>query len=190
MRGVTTGPRGVSAGAEVLAALVPERPPRAGTNRVVVVDGFSGSGKTTLAGRLAAALGAPLVHGEDVVPGWEGFAEGVRHVSEALLEPVARGQPGRLRRWDWQSGRPGAEVLVAPAPVLVVEGCGLLAMPARHLVSTGVWLDVPAAERARRLDGRDDRELYLPHRARWAEQEEALARLGGPAAADMVLSAG
>jgi energy-coupling factor transport system permease protein len=106
-----------------LVSLARARPARAGATRVVVVDGFSGSGKTTLARRLAATLDAPLVHGEDVVPGWDGLAEGVRHVSEALLEPLARGEPGRLRRWDWHAGRPGPDVVVPPAPVLVVEGC-------------------------------------------------------------------
>lgn len=41
---------------------------------ILLIDGHSGSGKTTFAARVHGALGWPVIHLEDVYPGWDGLA--------------------------------------------------------------------------------------------------------------------
>lgn len=138
---------------------------------VVAVDGRSGSGKTLLGTAVAAALGCPVVHLDDVYPGWDGLAEGVALVTADLLEPVSRGRPGSYRRWDWMRSRPGRVVPVPRTPVLVLEGCGALVQPAAAHATVRVWVEAPEDERKRRALARDG-ETYAPHWDRWAAQED------------------
>ena len=179
-------------GPSALAARVMTRAPRAGTTRVVAVDGPSGAGKTTLASQLSAALRqAPVVQMDDLYPGWDGLEAGVRRLVQEVLEPMSRGEPGRYRRYDWTLGEP-AETRVVPvtAPVLVVEGVGCGAQACGPYLSLLVWLDAPADVRWTRAMSRDG-EGYRPYWHRWAAQEERhFARSGTRARADVVLSTG
>lgn len=154
------------------SGLVDERRPA--STRVVAVDGWSGSGKSALASWLAPALGAPCVPVEDFVPGWHGLAESVRLLVRWVLEPLAAGEAARWRRWDWAAGGWGEEVSLAPAPLVLVEGCGAGAAAARPWLDTLVWLEVGAGERARRLRARDDWVIYAPWAQVWSDQERAL----------------
>lgn len=163
--------------AAVVEAATEARSPAGGTV-VVAVDGRSGSGKTLLGTAVAATLGCPVVHLDDVYPGWDGLAAGVALVTDDLLEPLARGETGSYRRWDWMRSRPGRVVPVPRAPVLVLEGCGALVEPAAHHATVRVWVQAPAAERKRRALARDG-DTYAPHWDRWAAQE-ALAYAGRP----------
>ncbi|MFQ6172619.1 hypothetical protein ACK8HX_13505 [Oryzobacter sp. R7] len=156
--------------AAVVASARTATPPPGGTV-VVAVDGRSGSGKTLLATAVAAALDAPVVHLDDVYPGWDGLAEGVALVTADLLGPVSRGEAGTYRRWDWMRSRPGRVVRVPVAPVLVVEGCGALVEPAAAHATVRVWVEAPDEERRRRALARDG-ETYAPHWDRWAAQED------------------
>ena len=73
-----------------LAQRVLAGPARCGDTRLVCVDGPSGSGKSTLAARLAAALGdPPLVHMDDLFPGWDGLAAAVPLLTEQVVAPLA-----------------------------------------------------------------------------------------------------
>lgn len=150
--------------------------PRAGGTRVVGIDGPAGSGKTTLAARLAEALGgAPVVHMDDLYPGWDGLAEAPARLLEWVLEPLSRAEPAAYRRWDWGAGRYAEWHDVPPDPVLVVEGCGCgVRAAARHL-SLLIWVQAPEAIRMRRGLQRDGA-TFAPHWRRWAEQEQALFR--------------
>lgn len=156
--------------AAVVAAARGASPPPGGTV-VVAVDGRSGSGKTLLATAVGATLDAPVVHLDDVYPGWDGLAEGVALLTADLLEPVSRGATGSYRRWDWMRSRPGRVVPVPATALLVVEGCGALVDPAGRHASVRVWVDAPDDERRRRALARDG-ETYAPHWDRWAAQEE------------------
>ncbi|WP_432547064.1 nucleoside/nucleotide kinase family protein [Kineococcus sp. SYSU DK004] len=154
---------------------------------LVAVDGPSGAGKTVLAGALAAALTAPLLHVEDLYPGWDGLAVSVPLLADGVLTPLAAGRPGRYRRWDWTADAPGAVVEVPPAPLLVVEGVGCGARAAARWVSRLVWVQAPAGVRRERALARDG-DVYAPHWERWAAQETRLfAAEGTRERADVVV---
>lgn len=158
--------------AAVLAALR-DAPPRCGATAVVAVDGPSGSGKTTLAAGVAEALDCPVVHMDELYPGWDGLAESVPLLVRRVLEPLGRGEPATYRRWDWAAGTwDGARTLDPPSR-LVVEGCGASVGAASGFAAVRVWVEAPRAERRRRGLTRDG-EAFRPHWERWAAQEEAL----------------
>ncbi|HVL85702.1 MAG TPA: hypothetical protein VM367_15665 [Pseudonocardia sp.] len=171
-----------------LAATVLARP-AVGRIRLVTVDGLSGSGKTRLAGALAAALaGTPVVHLDDLYPGWNGLLAGVRYAAEQVAAPLVAGRTARWRRWDWARGARGAWSVTAPAPVVLLEGCGAGAPPLRACAATSIWIETPAQLRELRLRARADWAAYAAHRATWVAQEEALAATGRAAeSADVVV---
>lgn len=175
--------------------LLRTRPPRAGTVRVVAVDGPSGAGKTTYAALLAVALGppeapAPVVHLDDIYPGWDGLEAAVPRLVEGVLAPLSRGEPARLRRHDWVLDREGDWYDVPVAPVVVVEGCAAGARACAPYLSALVWLEAPTGVRRDRGLRRDG-EAYRPHWERWARQESRhFAREGTRDRADLVLDTG
>ncbi|HYH30582.1 MAG TPA: uridine kinase [Pseudonocardia sp.] len=174
-------PGGVVAIAE-LASRVLAVPPRCGSTRLVCVDGPSGSGKTTLAGRLAAALDdAPVLHMDDLYPGWDGLAAAVPLLHDEVVAPLAAGRAARYRRYDWHRGEFAEAHDLGTPPVLVVEGsgCGARVIAARAVLV--VWIEAPCDERFRRGIARDG-ETYRPHWDRWARQEAA--HFGAEATAD------
>ena len=171
-----------------VAALVRAAPAGPAGNRMVGVDGFSGAGKSTLATELAGRLGAPLLTLEEITPGWVGLAEAVELARTGIGDPLASGRVLRLPTWDWAAGAPGPVRELAPEPIVVLEGCGAGAQALAPVTSLLVWVDVPAAERERRLHARDDWRVYAPFRERWREQEAGLA--GIDRRADVVLDNG
>lgn len=157
-----------------LAAQVEAAPARAGATRVVAVDGPSGSGKTSLAARLSGVLhGAPVLHMDDLYPGWDGLADAPPRLLAWVLEPLARGNEAAYRRWDWAAGEYAEWHQLGRPPVLVVEGCGCGVRPVAAYLSLLLWLEAPTEERLRRGLARDG-EAYRPYWDRWARQERAL----------------
>jgi uridine kinase len=148
-------------------------PPRCGPTRLVCVDGPSGSGKTVLAKRLAAALGdPPLLHMDDVHPGWDGLARAAPLLHEQVVAPLAAGRPARYRRYDRERGAYAEEHDLGAPPLLVVEGVASGARPVAAHATLLVWVEAPRDERFRRGIERDG-ETYRPHWERWARQERA-----------------
>jgi uridine kinase len=146
--------------------------------RVVAVDGPSGAGKTTLAARLTEVLAAPVVHVDDIYPGWDGLAAGVPLVTTQVLERLAAGEPAAYRRWDWLHDRWTRTVPVPPTPVLVLEGVGSSARPAGAYATVCVWVEAARDVRFERGIARDG-ESYRPQWERWAAQEVALFAADG-----------
>lgn len=147
--------------------------PRCGDTRLVCVDGPSGAGKTDTAGRLAAALGGPpVVHMDDLYPGWDGLAAAVPLLYDSVVAPLAASRPARYRRYDWARGEYAEQHDLGIPPLLVVEGVGSGARRAAAHAVLLIWLDAPRAERFRRGIERDG-EGYRPHWERWARQEDA-----------------
>jgi uridine kinase len=155
-----------------VAARVLGAAPRCGATRLVCVDGPSGSGKTTLARRLAAALhDPPLVHMDDLYPGWDGLADAVPLLQEKIVTPLVAGRPVRYRCYDWELEVYAEEHDIGLPPVLIVEGVGSGAtVVAGHAVLL-VWVEAPRDVRYRRGIERDG-VSYRPHWERWAGQEE------------------
>ncbi|WP_412078571.1 uridine kinase [Streptomyces xanthophaeus] len=141
--------------ARELAAL----PPSLGPVRLVGVDGHAGSGKSTFAGRLAEALGgAPVLHLDDVATHEElfGWQERLR---AQVLEPLAAGRPAHWAPYDWVERHFGAERVLEPAAVVLVEGVGAGRRALRPHLARLLWMETPRARSWGRGRERDGREL-------------------------------
>ena len=154
-----------------VVARVRRSPARLGTVRLVVVDGPAGSGKTTVAGLLSAALGAAVVHMDDLYEGWSGLGPDVwNRLRVQVLDPVGAGRPGRYQRYDWHAGDFAEWVDLPVADILVVEGVGSAARAVEARTSLRVWVEVdPGLALARGVarDGEAMRDEWL----RWGLRE-------------------
>lgn len=127
-----------------IAAAVRALPPSCGPVRLVAVDGHAGSGKSTFAGRLAAALGgAPVVRLDDLATHEEFFAWTAR-LRAQVIEPLARGEAGRVTPYDWNLRRFGASRPLEPAPVVLIEGVGAGRREVRPWLALLLWMDLGA----------------------------------------------
>jgi hypothetical protein len=148
--------------------------PRCGATKVVAIDGPSGAGKTDFAGALAARLpNAHLLHMDDLYPGWDGLRQAVADLHDQILAPLARGERGAYRPWDWERDRYAGWQSVPVTNLLLVEGVGAGAGPGAALESVLIWLEAGHDVRFRRGIERDG-EPYRHHWQRWAAHEEAL----------------
>ncbi|HEU4330365.1 MAG TPA: hypothetical protein VFR40_04555 [Lapillicoccus sp.] len=159
--------------------LVGLRVPRCGRTTLVAVDGPSGSGKSVLGAALGDSLEAPVVHMDDIYPGWDGLADAVPLVTTQVLEPLAAGRPAAYRRWSWVGQEWSRQVVPVPeTPLLVLEGVGSSVRPAGDYASVCVWVEAERDARFGRGIDRDG-EAYRPHWERWARQEDALFAADG-----------
>lgn len=151
---------------------------------VIGVDGRSGAGKTSLVNALISQIQATgrtvsVFRLDEIYPGWDGLAEGVRSYAEQVLPALAAGQPATYRRWDWfatdvgPEGGPGELTTVIPADVVLCEGVGAASNKARHYLDLTVWVQASPNLRHQRALERDGA-AYLGHWDQWAAQEEAL----------------
>lgn len=161
---------------EVLArrviALTQSREPTLGDGRLICVDGLAGSGKTTFAGVLAGLAGCPLIHLDDIYPGWRGL-DLVADEVLPLLESLARGELGSYRRWDWAKDRYVETVQVEPVPLLVLEGVGSGQRAWASSITVLVWLDAAQDVRLQRgleRDGAAVRDQWV----QWQDDERDL----------------
>jgi cytidylate kinase len=148
------------------------RPPTLGHGRLVCLDGPAGSGKTTLAAAVAERTPAHVVHMDDLFPGWAGLAQAPGLVSR-MLAPLAGGQNGHYRRYDWARGAFAEWHQVRPGGLLVIEGVGSGCLPWAGLTTTLAWVMAPRGSRMRRGLDRDGHRHAEAWR-RWAVQEDAL----------------
>ena len=159
---------------EELAAALPGTEPRLAGVRLIALDGRSGSGKTWLAGRLAAPIGAPVIHLEDLYPGWDGLAGTAEVLSDWVTGPLGRGQPARWRRFDWDAMSYAEWHTTGPADVIILEGCGSIRTRLAGTYAARIWVEAPAVTRRERLQARPDWAAYGPHAQQWAEDEDRL----------------
>ncbi|MBJ7359805.1 4-amino-4-deoxy-L-arabinose transferase [Nocardioides sp.] len=165
--------------AAAVLELASSRPATCGGTRVVCVDGPAGSGKTTLASALAGRTGAQVVHMDDLMEGWDGLA-GTGPQLSSVLEPLAAGEPGSYRQFNWHLGRFDRLVDVPVADWLVIEGVGSGNPAVAGLVTALVWVeaddelrlargmerDGPDMEPQWRQFMLDERNLFHSHRTR------------------------
>lgn len=162
--------------------------PRCGHVVVVAIDGPSGSGKTTLAADIARLLACPVVHMDDLYPGWNGLLAGIGYLVAEVLSPLAAGESAHYRVWDWGSGGRGGQRALAPQRFLVVEGCGASVGEASAYIGVRVWVEAPRKVRRARGLARDG-DAYRPFWEHWAFQEEAVfAADATRARADVIVS--
>lgn len=136
---------------------------------IILIDGQSGVGKTTLSLTMADALGATVIHLDDVYPGWGGLIAGRDAVIDGVVRNVVDGRAGRVRRWDWEHAVPGIDVIVPPSEVLIIEGCGISTPASRAMADVVVWVDCPDSTRRARLSSRDG-EAFDAYRDVWDAQ--------------------
>jgi uridine kinase len=175
-----------------VARLVAERvlagPPTLGPGRLVCIDGSAGSGKTTLSAALATVVpGAQVVHCDELLQGWRGLP-GLATTVRALLTPLAAGEVGRCRRWDWLADDWAEVHEVQPGGLLVLEGVGAWSPPIADLVGVLVWVEAESSLRLSRGLARDGEQMRA-HWEQWRLDEDDLhARLGTRERADLVVT--
>jgi len=170
-----------------IARALRRRPPRAGTTRVLAIDGRSGAGKTSLAAALAGQLGAPVLSLEGLYGGWDGLERGIDLLVTDVLVPLAAGWAADVPKYDWVAGEWAEPVVLEPPEVLIVEGVGAGARRAAAFESLLVWLEVPALTRKKRALDRDG-ETFAPYWDQWAAQEDLmLARDRTPDRAGIII---
>jgi uridine kinase len=156
-----------------IASLAVRAEPRCGATVVVGIDGPSGSGKSTLAAGVEAELGCPVVHMDDLFPGWDGLARAAELVTDQVFRPLASGSAAEYRKWDWDASEWGDRVTLPWTALLIVEGCAATVRPAGDFVAVRIWVEAALEVRMARGMERDG-EAYRPHWERWAAQERAL----------------
>ncbi|MFP5359123.1 MAG: uridine kinase [Actinomycetes bacterium] len=188
-----------------MVAFVRAAPARLGDTRLVLIDGPAGAGKTTLANRIVVALGGepsrgagtfdpaapaptvPVLHADDMYEGWDGLDALPAVMTDGVLDPLGRGEPGGFGMWDWHEGRRTHLIPVAPRPFVIVEGVGVAFARARAAAAAVLYVDAPVETRLERgiaRDGEAMREEWL----RWQESEVVhLERSGVRDAADFRL---
>ena len=166
-----------------LAARLRTPPPSCGAVRVIAVDGPSGAGKSTFAHLLASAMDTAdepatpvspvspvtVVGSDDFRVPWD--ADPLtwwNPLARDVLEPLAAGRPGTLRRYDWHRDTFGPEETVPAEGLLILEGVGAAwrDSPAAYRI----WVDAPRAVRRARALERDGAE-YADAWDAWAERE-------------------
>jgi uridine kinase len=158
-----------------LAALVLSRPPRLGPVRLVAIDGPSGSGKTRFAERLARHLGAPVVHTDDLLDGWEDQFSFWPRLEQQILTPLQDGRPAGYLRYSWERREfGGTPVTVEPAECVLMEGVSSARRAVRTRLSLAVFVTAPADLRRKRAierDGGDD-VAFRAYLERWRAAED------------------
>jgi uridine kinase len=163
---------------EQLAADLLTRPPRAGSSRIVAIDGQSGAGKTTFAAALSEAIRehaatVAVVHTDDLLDGWDDQFTFWSRLVEQVIEPLRRGEPAAYRRYDWIKERFDDDLTpVEPADVVIIEGVSAARAYMREVADLTIFLRVTEDEAWRRLRERDPEEA-MPFLVAWKAREGA-----------------
>ena len=153
---------------------------------LVAIDGRSGVGKSSFAARLAAALGATVVPGDDFYPGgadaeWDARspAEKVARVidwrrlrAEALEPLLAAARDMAAVRLRGRRGLAAAPQTRDPAPVILLDGAYAARPELADLVDLAILVEGPDARRRRRLLAREGPAFMRGWHARWDAAED------------------
>lgn len=133
---------------------------RAGSVRIVGIDGCGGAGKTTFATRLSNALdGAPVIHTDDFAS-HEVPIEWWPRMLQLVIEPLLRGEPASYRPYDWNARRFADDaIMTEPHDVVLIEGVGATRKAWRDKLASRIWVDCPRDLRLARGIERDGEEL-------------------------------
>ena len=160
---------------------------------LIAIDGGSGAGKSTLAARLERQMDAVVVPLDDFfaahIPDWEWDTRSVAQRAQDVfdwqrlraqaLEPLLASQSARWRPFDFATGlRPDGTYALSeqsverhPAPVIILDGAYSASPAIEDLIDITVLVDVPVAERHRRLAQREDAQFLQRWHAVWDHVE-------------------
>jgi len=184
----------------------------AGRPMLVAIDGGSGSGKSTLASVVAAELNAVVVPSDDFFAAqitdaeWDAFSPGERaaaaidwrRLRAEALEPLLAGRIASWHPFDFEAGtRPDGSYPMAtdvvtrqPTPIIVLEGAYSARPELADLIDLAVLVDIPVAERHRRLARREEEAFRRAWHVRWDDAERYYFKEVRPASSfDLVVSA-
>ena len=159
-----------------LFSILGSRPPRAGSTKVIGIDGHGGSGKSTVASELSGRLGAGIVHTDDFAS-WENPKDWWPLLIEQIFEPLRSGaRTLSYTRSQWWPGHEPEPVVNQPVTdVLIVEGVGSLRREFRRYLSVAILVVTPREVCMTRGISRDAamgaRELVLETWNRWFDDE-------------------
>ncbi len=136
------------------------------TPRFIAIDGRGGAGKSTLAAQLAEHLGAPVVHVDDVSWNYSRF-DWADELKKGIVDPLLRGLDVNYVPPGWKPhGRTGAIVLPGSAPVVLIEGTGII-RPEFDWKSS-VWVAGDMQEQRQRCIDRGEDPAFFDA---WQEEE-------------------
>lgn len=157
----------------------------------MLIDGPAGSGKSTVANELAVTLGGEpssgsgtfkpgseavksqmvqILHGDDMLAGWDGLPTLGGVLMGDVLEPLAYGGNAAFNMWDWERGGRGYEIPVVATDILIIEGVGVGQRDARQHANLVLYVDAPMEVRLERGIERDG-EGFRGHWIRWMDEE-------------------
>ena len=173
--------------------MLSSRQPRAGTTKIVGVDGHGGSGKSTLAELLARELHAQIIHTDDFAS-WDNPKNWWPQLIEQVLEPVAAGAKTvtypRSSWWPHHRREPVADQPVTE--ILILEGVSALRKEFRRYLTFGILVAAPhevCLERGVTRDtGQGSKEEILKKWHQWYRDEEGYIQRDDPESyADVVV---
>jgi len=145
---------------------------------LIALDGGSGAGKSTLATLLERQMDAVVVPLDDFfaahIPDWEWDTRSVAQRAQDVfdwqrlraqaLEPLLASQSARWHPFDFGAGlRPDGTYGLSeqsverhPTPVIILDGAYSASPAIEDLINLTMLVDVPVAERHRRLAQRED----------------------------------
>jgi uridine kinase len=173
---------------ELIARIEASRHPAGMSTAIVAIDGLGGAGKSTLARTLAQRLcDAPVLHTDDFAS-WENPLNWWPRLLEQVLEPLARNEPGRYQRYDWDSRTLAEWHEVPVTKYLLIEGVSASRKAFQPFLAFSVWVETSRDERLRRgleRDGEDARAQW----DEWMAEENEYLKLERPAQrADLIVS--
>jgi uridine kinase len=130
---------------------------------LVAIDGRAGAGKSELARSLSESLGgAPVAETDDFATWDDPFGWGDRFEAE-VIEPLLAGRAARYMRSDWTGQCRGAQVVVEPAPVVIIEGVSAARRAWSHHLAYSIWVETPKEVRLARgleRDGQNSAQMW------------------------------
>ena len=127
-----------------LESILEQRPPKAGSTKVIGIDGHGGSGKTTLAAHLSKRFDAEIVHTDDFAS-WDNPKDWWPLVIGRIFEPLRSGAKtlsySRSQWWPEHEPEPVVDQPVTGA--LILEGVGSLRREFRQFLSLAIFVSAP-----------------------------------------------
>ena len=172
---------------DIIQRITASAPPPPMTTKIIAIDGCGGAGKTTLAWRLAANLGAQLIHTDDFAS-WDNALDWHGRMMAQVITPLRNNKPGRYQRYDWGT-RALAEWHDVPLqPYVIIEGVSSARALFRPAYAFAIFVDTPQEERLKRGLARDGADA-LPLWQKWQAAEDAYLRQETPQAhVDLMLN--